>query len=139
MQAFFNNTKTGLYSLDMPGGRSATKPQPKFGQRLAAIRIQEGLSQTQLGKRLGVSREIVAYYERCAQNPTIEFVEKAAEAFGVPIGEMLNHPVKATRKPGPPQKFQRLIEQVSVLPRNKQKFVMELLESYLSNGHKQAA
>lgn len=115
----------------MPGGRPATKPAPKFGQRMAAFRVAKGLSQRELGEALGMTRDRVVYYERSARNPSIEVVQQIAEFFGVTVGEMLNDTTKARSKPGPPSQFAQLAERLEQLPRAKQKLVAEMLEGVL--------
>jgi transcriptional regulator with XRE-family HTH domain len=138
MQAFFNNTEKYRYSSDMPGGRPTKRTQPKFGQRLAALRMQQGLSQSQFAKKLNIKRELLAYYERYAKNPTIEFVERASNALQVSTDELLSDHPKSNRKPGPPSRFHLLADQLSHLPRNKQKAVIEFLEGFLSQQKKAA-
>ena len=115
----------------MPGGRPATKPAPKFGQRMAAFRAAKGFSQAQLGEALGMDRGLVAYYERAARNPSLEVVQKIADFFGVSVGELLNDTARTARKPGPPSQFVQLAAQLDQLPRAQQKAVATMLQGYL--------
>lgn len=115
----------------MPGGRPATKPAPKFGQRMAAFRVAKGLSQQQLADELGMTRSRINYYERAALNPSMEVVEKVADFFGVTVGELLNDTSKSRNKPGPPSQFAQLAERLEQLPRSHQKAVATMLEGYL--------
>ena len=100
----------------MPGGRPATKPAPKFGQRMAAFRIAKGLSQRELGEKLGMTRDRVVYYEREARNPSLELVEKIAAFFGVSVSEMLNDGAHSRQKPGPPSQFTQLASRLDRAP-----------------------
>ena len=119
------------YHWPMPGGRPATKPAPKFGQRMAAFRVAKGLSQNQLAIELGMTRARIAYYERASLNPSLEVVEKIADFFGVTVGELLNDTSRNAKKPGPPSQFAKLAERLEQLPRTKQKLVAEMLEGVL--------
>ena len=114
-------------------GRPPTRPAPPFGQRLAAARARRGLSQQQLADRLGMSRDMIAYYECRAKNPTLEFLERAAEALRISVEELTGRAAaRPTRKPpGPPSKLARQLDEVRKLPRAKQKFLSELLDSLL--------
>jgi len=56
----------------------------------------------------------------------------------VSVDELLGHSIKATRKSGPPSRLQQLTEQLSGLPRNKQKVVVEMLEGFLQKTNKAA-
>jgi transcriptional regulator with XRE-family HTH domain len=146
MQAVSTNPKfdKGMpYLSAMPGGRPPTKPQSKFGQRLAAVRKQRGLSQTQFGKLLGLSREMVAYYERCAKSPTVAFIEKIATDLQVPAADLLAMDIKRPRQPGPPSELEARLVLIRRLSRERQKFVLQFLDTVLRdsgvNEHRKAA
>lgn len=115
----------------MPRGRKPSKPAPYFGQRMTAFRLAKGLTQYQLAEALGMKRDLVAYYERSAQNPSLELVKKIADFFGVTVGEMLNDTAKNRSKPGPPSKLEELTARLARLPANEQKVVMKMLEGAL--------
>lgn len=113
----------------MPGGRPTTKSAPKFGQRLAALRGERGLSQSALAAQLGTTRNAILHYERAAKNPSADFVEKVAAFFGVGFDDLLGGSTKTTRKPGPTPQIAQLTEKLSKLPRAQQKFVVSMLEA----------
>ncbi len=115
----------------MTRGRRPSKPAPYFGQRLAAFRIAKNLSQAQLGAALGLSRDMIAYYERTSPNPSLELVKQVADYFGVTVGEMLKDTVKATGKPGPASQIEQLAARAAKLPRAEQKMVIKMLEGVL--------
>ena len=118
----------------MPGGRPTNKPAPFFGQRMAAFRVAKGLSQTQLGAKLGMTRDRIAYYERTANNPSFEIIQKVADFFGVSVGELLNDTAKTARKPGPASQFAQLAERLDQLPRAQQKVVAQMLDGFLKQA-----
>jgi len=62
----------------------------RFGKKLAAARKVKNLSQAELGKLMGVSRGMIAYYESSAKNPTIEIIENVAKALGVKISSLID-------------------------------------------------
>ena len=136
-----SSTKTGknagaMYAGDM-AGRPPTKEAPPFGRRLAEARKRKGWSQSELGKRLDATRALVDYYERRASNPTLEFIQRAAEVLEVPASELVEDEPKMSRKrPGPASKLERQIEQVRKLPRSKQKFVSDFLANVLGESAK---
>ena len=126
---FFQTNTT--YTGEPMAGRPPTKEAPPFGKRLAAFRKAHGLSQSQLARLVNTTQKTIDYYERRAQNPTAEFVQKASTVLGVSVDELLGHSVRPTRKSGPPSRLQQLTEQLSHLPRNQQKVVVEMLEGFL--------
>ena len=115
----------------MTRGRRPSKPAPYFGQRLAAFRTAKGLTQYELADALGLTRDMVVYYERKSPNPSLELVKKIADFFGVTVGEMLNDTAKSRSKPGPPSKLEELTARLGRLPANEQKVVMKMLEGAL--------
>jgi transcriptional regulator with XRE-family HTH domain len=98
---------------------------------MAAFRVAKGLSQAQLAEQLGMTRDRIAYYERSANNPSFEVIQKVAAYFGVTVGELLNDTTKTRHKPGPPSHFAKLAERLDRLPRAKQKVVADMLEGFL--------
>ena len=100
-----------------------------FGKKMASARKRKNLSQTELGKLMGVSRGMVAYYESSAKNPTVEVIENASRALEVGISTLLEDAEPA--KKGPKSKIQQLTDKLSELPRSKQKVVIEMLEGFL--------
>lgn len=65
-----------------------------IGARMAELRKQKDLSQTDFAKAIGVSREMIGRYERDEVMPSIEEAKKIADALGVSLdylaGEGLN-------------------------------------------------
>lgn len=62
-----------------------------FAERLKALREAANMTQAELGKKLGVSRGSISYYEKMERVPDIVFLVKAAEYFGVPEGFLLGY------------------------------------------------
>ncbi|GGO93002.1 helix-turn-helix domain-containing protein [Wenjunlia tyrosinilytica] len=54
-----------------------------FAHLLRMLRTQEGLSQEQLGKRMGYTGALVSAVETCARFPTEEFIARADDALKV--------------------------------------------------------
>ncbi len=60
-----------------------------FGQRLVQIRKAMGLTQTELGDRIGVSQRIIHHYENKADYPpTLKLIE-LAQALNMSVDELL--------------------------------------------------
>lgn len=126
------------YDSDVMAGRPPTKEAPLFGQRVAALRQARGMSQTELATRLSMNRAMVTYYERKATNPTPDIIQKIADALGVGVDELLGNgsAPRNREKPGPASQIEQQIEQVRRLPRSKQKFLVEFLETFLQREAK---
>ena len=60
-----------------------------FGQKLAKIRKAKGLTQTELGARIGVSQRIIHHYENKAEYPPSPKIIELAHALDMSIDELL--------------------------------------------------
>ena len=60
-----------------------------FGKKIAALRKNKNLSQTELAKRLGTSISVISRYERDEINPSIEAAKKLTEVLGTTVGYLL--------------------------------------------------
>ena len=126
------NFRDDPYNGGEMAGRPPTKEAPPFGRRLAQARKAAGLSQEELAAKLGTTRVNLAYYERKAENPTLEFLNRCAEALKVPASGLIGEADAAgRRRPGPKSKLEKQLDAVRGLPRAKQKFVSEFLETVL--------
>ena len=56
-----------------------------FAERLAYARKQKKIKQTDLGKMIGTSGDIIGKYERGENVPSIEVAAKIADALGVTL------------------------------------------------------
>jgi len=93
------------------------------------------LTQTQLAQRLGTTQKRVDYYERRAVNPTLDVVQKVAEALEVSPAQLVGDdgaPLKASRRAGPTGKVQKVFEDVARLPRRQQEKIVEFVSAFVS-------
>lgn len=105
-----------------------------FGQRMSEARKTQGVTQVQLAEMLGMSQQTIANYEGGQLRVVASMVHNLAEAIGVSVielmGESKSQP-SPKKKRGPQSKLERQIEQINKLPRSKQKFVEEMLDTVL--------
>ena len=102
---------------------------------MAAFRLAKGMSQGELAEALGMTRDLVTYYERVSPNPSLEVVKKVAAFFGVSIGELLKDTApRAATKRGPASRLEQLAARATKLPRAEQKAAIKMLEGLLSNA-----
>lgn len=67
-----------------------------FGKRLVAMRKASGLTQQQLGEKVGVSKRVIAYYEGETDYPPTHLIVPLAKALNVSTDELLG--IKQTKK-----------------------------------------
>jgi transcriptional regulator with XRE-family HTH domain len=105
----------------------------QLGQRIARLRKAQNLTQQQLAELIGVAQQTLAHYETGRLRIAVAALPPLAEALGVNVEELLDdQPTNDKRKRGPASKLQRQIELIGQLPRAKQKFVMEMLDTVMS-------
>ena len=56
-----------------------------FAKRLKDLRIENNISQKQLGKEIGVSSTCIVRWEQGSRIPTLDAASKVAQFFGVSI------------------------------------------------------
>ncbi|MFM1651711.1 helix-turn-helix domain-containing protein [Brevibacillus sp. B_LB10_24] len=62
-----------------------------IGKRIQEIRLEKGLSLTELAERAGVAKSYLSYIERNLQtNPSVQFLEKITAVLEVDIHYLLN-------------------------------------------------
>ena len=102
---------------------------------MAQFRKAQGLTQVQLAEILGISQQTLAHYEVGRLRISVETLANAANALAVSLEELVNEPTpEAKNKRGPSPKLQQQLAKVSDLPRTKQKFVMEMLDTVLQQA-----
>ena len=62
----------------------------EFGNRLYQLRKKAGLSQSQLGKKIGVSNKAVSKWENGLAKPGLDIVHKLADVLSISVDDLLN-------------------------------------------------
>lgn len=60
-----------------------------FGEKMKRLRNEKGLSQQELGKKLGIKQQTVAQYEKVPYTPKYDTVRRIAEALNCPINALV--------------------------------------------------
>jgi transcriptional regulator with XRE-family HTH domain len=105
-----------------------------LGARIAALRKERGLSQQALADELGVAQQTLAHYEVGRARPPVSLLPEFSRIFAVSVDALLGNESKRTGKRGPAPKLQQHMERISQLPKTKQRFVMEMLDTVLSQA-----
>jgi transcriptional regulator with XRE-family HTH domain len=104
----------------------------ELGQRIAGFRKAQNLTQQQLAEILGISQQTMAHYEVGRLRVSVAMLSPLARALAVSVEELIGESSIAHRgKRGPASKLQQQIEKISQLPRAKQRFVIEMLETVI--------
>lgn len=72
-----------------------------IGKRVQELRLQKGLSLSELAERAGVAKSYLSTMERDIQsNPSIHFLEKIAVVLEVPVESLLHGNYQLSEIPG---------------------------------------
>lgn len=119
-------------------GRPPSSEAPPLGKKLAALRKERGLTQQQLADELGVSQSVVAYYERRADNPSLEVLQKLASSYDVTVADLLGAQAtkKPKAKPGPASAVEQRIGRIRRLPRREQARILDMLDVAIASAER---
>ncbi len=116
-----------------PGGRPSKRKRPELGERIAQAREQAGISQYELADQLGVSQQQVVRWEREVSSIRSDSLVRIAMVLNVSCDELLG--LKPLSQPTPRGRLQRLVNEVSELPRRQQERLLDQVEDSLT-GYK---
>jgi transcriptional regulator with XRE-family HTH domain len=114
-------------------GRKLTKPRPKLGAHLAALRINAGLSQQDLAQKIGVQQQTIAFWEQSEKPPRPEVLLALANALGVSTESLLHENTMAIKRNGGPKgQMRKIFEETSSLPRRQQEKIAEFVSAFIN-------
>lgn len=129
-----------LHSLPTAAMTISTEDREFFielGERIANLRKANDITQAQLAEVLGVSQQTIQAYEVGRRRIPVSALPAVARLLAVPMDELFGATNQSARgKRGPTSQLERSMERISELPKQKQRFVMEMLEAVLTQaGH----
>ena len=112
-----------------------------IGERIRKARLARGLTQAELGKKIGVSQRMVTYYEVRGVSPTPELLVKLAHVLGIPVEELVG------QKPGtnPPSEapesvhLWRRVKKLQELRPNDRKTVLKMIDLLAGQSKRRAS
>jgi transcriptional regulator with XRE-family HTH domain len=111
-----------------------------MGSRIAAARKARGLTQVQLAEQLGISQQTLAHYEVGRVGVGAPMLPALAEILDLSFDEILVGQVAPYRpgRRGPPSQLAQHLDAVAQLPKAKQKFVVEMIDSVIAKAQLEA-
>ena len=111
----------------------------ELGARIAQARKDHGLTQQQLADELGIAQQTLAHYEVGRARLPASMLPILARLLTLSLDELMGVPApRAARqrgsKRGPPSRLEQQIEAVASLPKAKQQFVSQMLETVLAQA-----
>lgn len=108
----------------------------ELGARIAQARKEHGLTQTVLAEQLGIPQQTFAHYEVGRVRIPASMLPEVARLLTLSLDElMLGQPTtraKRSGKRGPVSRLHQQIDAVTQLPKTKQQFVSQMLDTVLA-------
>ncbi len=106
-----------------------------LGLRIAQARKAKNLTQQQMAEALGISQQTMAHYEVGRLRIAVALLPAVAELLGTSIDALVHGTeTKVKAKRGPDSKLQQQVEKIRQLPRAKQQFVMDMLDTVIQQS-----
>jgi len=105
----------------------------QLGARIAELRKNNGLTQIQLADLLGIAQQVVASYEIGRRRVPVSMLPTLAHVLAVTVETLIGEEAKPVKR-GPSPKLQQQLERIGRLPKTKQRFVIEMLDTVLQQA-----
>ena len=105
-----------------------------LGGRIARIRKDQDITQAQLAELIGITQQTINSYETGRRRVPVSLLPAIAKRLGVAVETLLGDDAKASSKRGPAPKLQQQMDRITQLPRARQQFVMQVIDSVLAQA-----
>jgi len=102
----------------------------ELGLRISELRKEAGMTQAQLADVLEISQQMVGAYEVGSRKIPASMLPTITKLFAAPLDQLMGIEKKPVKR-GPASVLQRQIEQIGLMPRSKQKIIIEVLEAMI--------
>jgi transcriptional regulator with XRE-family HTH domain len=106
-----------------------------LGGRIAQARKDQGITQQQMADQLGIAQQTLAHYEVGRLRVPASMLPTLAQLLTLSLDELMGTSLPRQRgKRGPTSRLQQQIEAVEQLPKTKQQFVSQMLDTVLAQA-----
>jgi transcriptional regulator with XRE-family HTH domain len=113
-------------------------PTETFGERLARLRKDRGLTQVELAERLDISQPVLSYYEKQSRRVPPKVLVRLAEVLEVSVDELLGLAPVKTAPATPRGRLLSRLRQIEMLPPAERKAILKILDGLLARQRLQA-
>jgi transcriptional regulator with XRE-family HTH domain len=107
----------------------------ELGERIASARKAHGMTQQQLAEALGIAQQTLAHYEGGRSRVPASMLPTLAELLTFSFDELLGKPIgQQAGKGSSMSRLQQQIAAVEKLPKAKQRFVSQMLDTVLAQA-----
>ena len=107
----------------------------ELGERIANARKAHGLTQQQLAEALGIAQQTLAHYEGGRSRLPVSMLPAISQLLMLSFDELMGQRVaRRSGKRGPMSRLQQQIAAIEQLPKTKQQFVSQMLDTVLAQA-----
>jgi transcriptional regulator with XRE-family HTH domain len=107
----------------------------ELGERIASARKAHGMTQQQLAEALGIAQQTLAHYEGGRSRVPASMLPTLAELLTFSFDELFGKPIgQQAGKGSSMSRLQQQIAAVEKLPKAKQRFVSQMLDTVLAQA-----
>jgi transcriptional regulator with XRE-family HTH domain len=108
-----------------------------LGARIAQLRKEHNITQLQLAQALEVSQQTIQAYEVGRRRIPVSALPVVAHTLSISLEELFGESKPAQKKRGPASQWQHKFELIMQLPKAKQKFIAQVLDTVLAQAIQQ--
>ena len=101
-----------------------------LGGRIAGLRKEQHLTPVQLAELLGLTQQMIASYEVGRRRVPVSLLPGLAKTLATSVEELIGEE-RSPGKRGPAPKLQAQLERIARLPKAKQRFVAQMIDTVL--------
>lgn len=130
-------------TFSAPSTAMSAKDEPFFkdlGARIAQLRKGQGMTQSDFARRLGIAQQTLAHYEVGRLRVAASMLPTLAQVLGTSVEDLIGQArTRAGGRRGSAPRLQQQLARLSVLPKSKQRAIMDVLESMLAQAAREEA
>lgn len=104
----------------------------ELGERLAEARKAQRMTQVELAEALGIAQQTLAHYETGRIRIQIATLAAMAQVLRFSIDDVLLGRAPGRSKRGPASRIEQQLDAIARLPKAKQRFVADMLDTVLA-------
>lgn len=105
-----------------------------LGSRIAQARKDRGMTQQALAEALGIAQQTLGHYEVARARIAADLLPRLADALDISLDELLmgQPTIRIPGKRGPASRLEQQLDAVTRLPKARQRFVVEMIDTVLA-------
>jgi transcriptional regulator with XRE-family HTH domain len=109
-----------------------------MGARIAGFRKSHGMTQVQLAELMGIAQQTYASWEVGRSRVPVASLPRLARALAVTVADLIGEEAQPARR-GPAPRLLQQVERIQRLPKSRQRFIMEMIDTALAANLSEAA